>query len=121
MSFNRTKPNRLGPRFGEIMGKNCHAAITAANKGDRKAYDARVADIYRMLDTVETETWGAKDDAADQPTEPVSPPSVAAEGEPAKASTRDKKKALAGAAKSQRSRKSTGRGAVKALSTEGSE
>ena len=72
MGFNLRSRNVLGPRFGELMGKHCHAAITAANKGDRDAYEARVADIYQMLDTVETESWPEEKEVKSEPT-PVAP------------------------------------------------
>lgn len=76
MSFNLRKRNIFGPRFGEIMGKHCHAALTASNRKDRAAYDAEVATIYQMLDTIETETdW--KVDAAE-----TNVPKVAAEAKP---------------------------------------
>lgn len=58
MSFNRVRRNRdpFGPRFGELMGKTCHQAITAAARGKREQFDALVKDLYQMLDSIETET-----------------------------------------------------------------
>jgi hypothetical protein len=56
MGFNRKKRDAFGPRFGELMGKSCHAAITAAYKKNRTLYDREIATIYQMLDTIETET-----------------------------------------------------------------
>lgn len=99
MSFNRRKRNALGPRFGEIMGKRCHAAITAANRLDREAYDREVADIHQMLDTIETETWKQEDEPT--PVE-VQPAPVAAEVKPTAKRKRPAKKDTAGAGKSKR-------------------
>lgn len=77
----KNRRNRLGPRFGEKMGRYCHAAITAAYRNQREVYDQAVANIYQMLDTVEQETWGQEEkaNAANEVPETV----VATEGEPA--------------------------------------
>jgi hypothetical protein len=61
MSFNLRKRNIIGPRFGELMGKHCHAALTAAARHDRAEYDKCIAAIENMMDTIENETdWGGK-------------------------------------------------------------
>lgn len=77
MSFNKTRRKRdpFGPRFGELMGKTCHQAITAAARGKREQFDALVKDLYQMLDSIETETvWPEEKKAVekDEPT-PVAP------------------------------------------------
>jgi hypothetical protein len=58
MSFNKARRKRdpFGPRFGELMGKHCHQALTAAARGKREEFEALVKDLYQMLDTIETET-----------------------------------------------------------------
>ena len=89
MGFNTGKRNGIGPRFGELMGKHCHAALTAANRQDRAGYDKEIADIYQMLDTIEQETdWGDKDGTA----------KVAAASKPAPKSAGNPKKSKKGSA-----------------------
>ena len=58
MSFNKVRRKRdpFGPRFGELMGKTCHQAITAAARGKREQFDRLVKELYQMLDSIETET-----------------------------------------------------------------
>jgi hypothetical protein len=72
MSFNKVRRARdpFGPRFGELMGKTCHQAITAAARGKREQFDALVKDLYQMLDSIETETtWPEeKEVRKDEPT-----------------------------------------------------
>jgi len=80
MSFNRLRRKRdpFGPRFGELMGKHCHAALTAAAKGNRDEYDRLVKELYQMLDSIDTETeWPEEEKKVvkkDEPT-PVAPES----------------------------------------------
>jgi hypothetical protein len=87
MSFNRlNRRNHIGPRFGELMGKHCHAALTAAARGKREEYDRCVADIYQMLDTVENETnWPEtkREDPRFVKEKKDAPTKVAPESEPA--------------------------------------
>ena len=74
MSFNKLRRKRdpFGPRFGELMGKHCHQALTAAARGKREEFDSLVKDLYQMLDTIETETeWPEakqKKEVKDEPT-----------------------------------------------------
>lgn len=99
MSFNTRKRNPIGPRFGELMGKHCHAALTAAARGKRAEYDREVADIYQMLDTVEQETnWNDTDTpAVVAPESKPAPKSASPESTP-------KKRAKASGSASKRSR-----------------
>jgi hypothetical protein len=95
MSFNRRKRDPFGPRFGELLGKHCHAAITAASRGKREEYDRLIADIYQMLDSLESETaWpldeyteaaDARDDLVVKETKNDEPTTVAPESKPAPA------------------------------------
>lgn len=111
MGFNKSNRNALGPRFGELMGKECHAAITAAYRKQYETYQRHVETIYQMLDTIETETWGAENEKNETtgavPVVEVPPTGVASEVESPKEGAGTKKAPAAGAGKSKR----TGKGA----------
>ena len=105
MGFNRRKRDPFGPRFGELMGKECHAALTASARGNREQYDACVQRIYLMLDSIETETnW--PDEKTEKKNEPTP---VAAEGEPTTTSEGSEAQAVEGPAPARPTRKRTKR------------
>jgi hypothetical protein len=94
MTFNLKKRNTFGPRFGEIMGKHCHAALTAAARKNRIEYERCVTEIYQMLDSIELETdWNESEPTA----------TVAAESKPAPKNTGSKKKATKGSGAARKS------------------
>ena len=102
MSFNKTRRVRdpFGPRFGELMGKHCHQALTAAARGKREEFDALVKDLYQMLDSIETDTVWPEEKKKDEPT----PTPVAPKAKPAKKDPGNKKPAA------KRNRKATDTG-----------
>jgi tRNA U34 5-carboxymethylaminomethyl modifying GTPase MnmE/TrmE len=73
MSFNKIRRQRdpFGPRFGELMGKHCHQAITAASRGKREEFDRLVKDLYQMLDSIETETDWPEEKKVEKKDEPT--------------------------------------------------
>ena len=102
MSFNKLRRKRdpFGPRFGELMGKHCHQALTAAARGKREEFNRLVRDLYQMIDSIETETeWledrpsTKKEEKKDEPT-PVAPktkPTPASKGNKSPAKKRTAK------------------------------